>query len=106
MDLKDQQDYEKEDRRNLVLRLLRAQVWADFMGRAYDALLSFGVNFKNLPEYQDTDMLDHADELQPEQGQAVIVEWITRLKHSLEAMVRRKQLVLHKGGNYDGPTKH
>lgn len=91
MSIKDETDYVKEDRADLVARLMAAQEMGKFLLRGYDALLHYGVNFKNLPEWKDQSALDEAARLKPHRGQEAIVHYFQRLTHALSAAVRRKQ---------------
>lgn len=72
------------------VRLRLAQAWADMMTFAYDALLSHGVNFRNLPEYKDTTLLDRAANEEVTLGENNIVEYMRRVKHGITAAIRRK----------------
>ena len=106
MDLKDESDYEKEDRHDLVSRLMACQALAQFFLKAYDALLHYGVNFKTLPEWKDQRDLDAARKLKPNAAKTVIIGYFGRLESALSAAVRRTQFRLQNGGRVDPPTSH
>jgi hypothetical protein len=90
-----------EENRVLSIRLTLAQAWAAFLQFAYDTLLSFGINYRNMPTYQDTAALDEANDATPEEGHAGIMGWIGRIERDLVAAVRRKGLKLLSSPNKD-----
>lgn len=94
MNLKDEIDYVKEDRADLVSRLLTHQMFSQFFLRAYDAFRNYGVDFKKLPEWLDQSDLDKARKLKPNRAQELIVGYLTRLNNGLTAAIRRKQFRL------------
>lgn len=86
------QTYMKEAKEDLVVRLLHAQLLGHFLLDAYNALQSYGVNFKDLPEWKDMKSLDEARRLKPERAHAIMTGWFERLGNGLRAAVRRKQM--------------
>lgn len=94
--LKDEVDYVKEDREDLVARLTSAQAFGNFLLKAYDALLHYGINYKLLPEWVNGNAtLDDARKLKPHAAQWTIINWIVTMENALKAAIRRKQFVLH-----------
>ena len=89
--LKDELNYVKEDRADLVARLMAAQEMGRFLLRGYQMLKSYGVDFMSLPEWTDQADLDEARKLKPHRAQEKIIGYFQRLNHALSAAVRRKQ---------------
>jgi NAD(P)H-nitrite reductase large subunit len=89
--LKDEQNYVKEDRADLVARVMAAQEMARFLLKGYSMLRSYGVDFMKLPEWIDQSDLDEARKLKPHRAQEKIIAYFQRLNHALSAAVRRKQ---------------
>lgn len=71
------------------IRLTLAQMWIDLYTRGYDALLHYGVNFRDLPEYKES-IPDDAMKMPVTEARNTIEKWMARLKNSLAAAVRRK----------------
>jgi hypothetical protein len=94
--LDDEIDYNTADRRDLIARLMGAQMMARFVLRGYTAQVSYGVNFMDLPEWKDMEQLDEAYKLRPHSAQLKVVAWMERLDHALTAAIRRKQMQLVK----------
>ena len=92
--LLDEVDYVKASREDLVARLMNAQALSSFQFRAYDALQSHGVNYKDLAEWKDMEPLTMASKLRPHQGGPLVIQWLERLEHALTAAVRRKRFTL------------
>lgn len=95
MQLSDEVDYAKADRADLLARLMSAMALSQFLLKAYDAFQNYGVDFKSLPEWKDTTLLDKAARLRPVQGQALIVTHMGRLENGLSAAIKRAQFKLH-----------
>ena len=70
------------------IRLTLAQLWIGLYSRAYDALLHYGVNFKDLREYEEYP--DDAEKLPIGQGRTEITHWIKKVENAIKAAVRRK----------------
>lgn len=77
---------------SLGIRLTLAEAWVGFLHFAYDALLSHGVNYRTLREYQEDDTLDTARKLPLSQARQKIVAYLLRLKSGINAAARRKAL--------------
>lgn len=77
----------------LACRLLMAQAFAQLLVKAFDALLHYNINFRNLPEYQDRTLLDEADKLVILQGCQKVMLWMERVDHAIDAAIRRKQFL-------------
>lgn len=88
---KDEEDYVREDRQDLVARLMQAQAFAQFLLRAYNALRSYGVDSMNLPEWKDQKALEEAARMKPHAAQGRIIAYFQRLENALSAAIRRKQ---------------
>lgn len=71
-------------------RLVMLRATQAMWSQGYDALLHHGVNFKNLPEYKDTKLLDGADKLSFKDGMQLILQWIELVSHEITAVIRRK----------------
>ncbi len=99
--MKDEVDYVKEDREDLLARLMGAQSLAQFLLKAYSALQSYGVDFKKLPEWKDQQELEDARRLKPHASQGKIIGYFERLESGLRASIRRAQMKLHIGGKKD-----
>lgn len=95
MRLKDEEDYSKADRQDLVARLMHAQIFGQFLLKGYQALRSYGVDFMRLPEWQDQTELEEAAKLKPHAAQSRIVAYFVRLENALRAAIRRKQFKVH-----------
>jgi hypothetical protein len=75
----------------LSVRLSLAYRYIQVLGVAYDAHLYHAINYRDLPEYKDTEWLDEGYKLEPLAGRSLILRWLTRLEHGIEAAIRRKQ---------------
>lgn len=71
------------------IRLTLAQLWIGLYSKAYDSLLHYGVNFKDLREYKE-DYPDGAEKLPINQGRTEISHWIKKVENAIKAAVRRK----------------
>ncbi|WP_111817257.1 hypothetical protein [Agrobacterium sp. CFBP2214] len=71
------------------VRLTLAQMWIDLYTFGYDALLHYGVNFRDLPEYKES-IPDDAMHLPVSEARNTIAGWMGRLKSAINAAVRRK----------------
>ena len=94
----------REDLRVMGIRITLAQAWLDLIHFAYDALLHYGVNYKDLPEYKNTDAVDAAQKMPISKGRDIILHWLSRAKSGINAAIRRKQLKVHH--NEDKDTLH
>lgn len=82
----------REENQNLGIRLSLSRAFVGVMQAGYNALLHYGVNFQDLPEYRDDKLLDEADEAADlKQGRSKYMQWIIRVEHAIAAAVRRKQ---------------
>lgn len=83
----------------LGIRLMMAHAYCKMYERGYDALLAFGINFRSLPEYKDSTLLDEADKLVITEGRNKYLLWIERVCNGIDAAVRRKQFrIVNKPG--------
>lgn len=87
-------DFEKgtsdADIKVVRVRLRLAQAFVNMLLTAYDAMLTHGVNYKNLPAYKDTSLLDEASTLPIERGHDSFMTWMGRVHNDIKAAVRRK----------------
>ena len=72
------------------IRLSMAQAFVQLLQQAYDALLHYGINYKELPAYKDQRLLDDASKLPLRRGQEAYISWITRVGSDINAAIRRK----------------
>lgn len=76
----------------LQFRLTMAQAFARMLLKAYDALLTWGVNFRTLPTYAEMeDVAEKVNQSSMERGRERFHAWIERLESDIHAAVRRKQ---------------
>ena len=82
-----------KENRILNIRIRLAQYFQTMMVAAFDALLHHGVNYRELPEYKDADLLDKAlgNGVDVAQGEPALVKWIERVHSGIKAAIRRKQ---------------
>lgn len=71
-----------------------AQAFAQMLLKAYDALLHFQINYRELPAYKDQALLEEAKELVITEGRNRYLLWIERICNGIDAAVRRKQFRL------------
>lgn len=83
------------------IRLNLAEAWLGLYQLGYDALRSWGVDFKKLKEFGDgypgfkSKTKDSVDKLPASLAQTVYINWIRRIENAIEAAVRRKQFRVH-----------
>lgn len=83
-------DNKNDPQEVLRVRLTMAQAFAQMMLRAFDALLHYDVNYRDLPEYKDTQLLDDAARLPLQRGQESYIEWMRRIENGIKAAIQRK----------------
>lgn len=76
------------------IRLSLAQAWADLLDFAYDQLLYHGIDFKKLPEYQDSKVLEQSKDLGILSARGRIITWIGKVRNGVKAAARRKGIKL------------
>lgn len=76
------------------VRLTIAQAWGELLDYAYDQLLYHGVNYKTLPEFKDSTVLEDAQDLPITTARSKIVTWVGTLSSAITAAVRRKGMKL------------
>ncbi len=81
--------------RNAGSRLSIAYAFIDLLRTAYDALLHHGVNYQNLPEYKADSPLNDLGKYPIEEVKVRSIGWIGKVKHAIEAQVRRKNFKVH-----------
>lgn len=86
----------------LSARMIMAQAFAKMLLHAYDALLHFSVNYRNLPAYKDQTLLEEGEKLVVVEGRNKYLLWIERLTNAISAAVRRAQFKLHHRKDPDG----
>lgn len=85
---------QKENREQAVkLNILYAFI--DLLRRGYDALLHYGVNYQDLPEYKRDKPLDHMQGKPLGEVQMEAVSWMGRVQSGIAAAIRRKQFKVH-----------
>ena len=72
------------------VRIQLAQTFVDLVLYAYDALLSHAINYRNLPEWKDSTLMDRAAKEELSMGQSTMIEWMRRVKHGIRAAIARK----------------
>lgn len=82
------------------IRLTLAHGWVSLLHKAYDALLSWGINFKTIPEYK-RGYPDDADGLPLTAARAAYFKWMSAVESGISAAVRRKQFKLHENDDPD-----
>lgn len=75
----------------LRVRHTMAHAYAQMMNTAFDALLSFGVNYRTLAFYGDHTLLANAKSKGLVAGQSAYLEWMKRMESAIHAAVRRTQ---------------
>lgn len=70
-----------------------AQAWVQFLKKAYDALLHHGINYRNLPEYNDPRgllKLTMDPKVSMDTGEKAALEYLENSENGLDAAIRRK----------------
>jgi len=88
--------------------LTAMRMYGQVQHTAYDALLSYGVNYKTLPEYkQMATVAERSTQLKPGPAQEYIIAFLSRLENAIKAAIRRKQAFTVVVDNTPpSPTKH
>lgn len=73
-------------------RLAVAHAWIVMLREAYAALLHHGVNYQELPEFQNPVDLENVT---TPANRKKAIEWIIRLKSGIRAAVTRKGWTVH-----------
>ena len=66
------------------------QAFAQMLDRAFDALLYHQINYRDLPEWKDTRLLEEAQQVTLSRGHARYIEWIKRVESGIRAAINRK----------------
>lgn len=74
----------------LRVRISLAQAFAQMITKGYDALLHYGINFRDLPEYRDSKLIDEGSRLSLLRGQEKYMEWMKRVENGIRAAINRK----------------
>jgi hypothetical protein len=85
----------RKDQEVLNIRIYLAQQFLLFYRWAYDVLLAYGVNFKDVKEYDEDFVLDEAADMPIAKARNRIVEYLNRLKSGVRAAARRKNFKVH-----------
>jgi hypothetical protein len=72
------------------VRLRLAQSFINMLLTAYDALLTHGINYRNLPAYKDETLLDEARSLPVERGHDSFIVWMGHVHNDIKEAIRRK----------------
>lgn len=74
----------------LVARVTMARAYTQMKEKAYDALLSYGVNYRDGTAWKDTTLLDEAKRLCLTRSLETYLEWMARVERDIAAMIHRK----------------
>ncbi len=85
----------RKDLETLNVRVYLAYQLLNFYRWAYDILLAYGVNFKDVKEYNEDTILDEASSLPITKARNKIAEYLKRLRSGVRAAVRRKNFIVH-----------
>lgn len=77
------------------IRITLAQAWMGLLGRGYDALLHYGINYQSLKEFDDDGLLEDARDLPLSRARDKIVAYIGRVHTGINAAIRRKSFKTH-----------
>lgn len=88
--LKEDLEQVKKSLNILEVRVTLAQLWVGLYTKAYDALLHYGVNFRELPEYKDDTTIDEVQDLPITQARNRLTGWIGKVHNGIEAAIKRK----------------
>lgn len=80
------------------VRLALASAASRMLLKAYDALLHYGVNFRDTQAYKDQTLLDEGRRLPLLRGQESLTEWMRQIERDIAAAVKRKSFELRRGG--------
>ena len=72
------------------VRLAMSHAFGSMVLKAYDALLNYGINYRTLPAYKDTSLLDAAASLPISRGQSAYITWMQRVESDIRAAIHRK----------------
>lgn len=102
--LKDEIDYSKDDKQGLIIRLMDTQALVKLLFKALHAFRSYGVDALELDEFKDTRLLEEAHRMaSPLRRQEKNQLWIERVRHAIDAAIRRKQFKTFPGGKEAPP---
>lgn len=77
----------------LCVRLTLAEALVGLWQKAFDALLFYGINMRDLKEFKDDKSLDDAAKQKDiRHGQVTIMDYIKRVSNGIDAAIRRKQM--------------
>lgn len=92
---------------DLRARLTTAEMTVGVLFHAYDALRSYGVDFKTLREWKENEVLDEARKLKPQAMSEKVVAYLQRLRNAITAAVNRKvNIKLHTDNTPPTNTRH
>lgn len=81
---------EETPERVIRVRVSMIQAFAQMLDRAFDALLYHQINYRDLPEWNDTSLLDEAQSVSLVRGHSIYIEWIKRVESGIRAAINRK----------------
>lgn len=81
--------------REQAVKLNILYAFIDLLRRGYDALLHYGVNYQDLPEYKRDKPLDHMQGRPLGEAQQEAISWIGKVQTGIAAAIRRKQFKVH-----------
>lgn len=71
-------------------RMTMAQSFGSMMLKAYDALLHYGVNFRDGSAYKDETLLDDAKKAPLARSVQLYVKWMANIESDIRALIARK----------------
>jgi hypothetical protein len=74
----------------LAARVNMARAWTQMQDRAYDALLCFGVNYRDGPAYKDRSLLEKAHQSPLARSVDLYIQWMGRVERDIASMIARK----------------
>lgn len=96
-DDKQQAYYDRLEHENKVLgvRVTLLQAFVHLLHTAYDTLLNYGVNYRDLPEYKADDALDVAMRVDVLYARSMLMTWMEKLENAIVAAGKRAWMRKH-----------
>ena len=95
----------REELRVVRTKLMLASAFVDFLRHAYGALLAHGVNYLSLGAYKDQSLIQEASKVKLLQGSDMYTEWLSRVRHDIQAAIKRKGMRAVHAKRTPPPTK-
>jgi hypothetical protein len=80
------------ENRTLQVRLNLSRGFLAMMHKAYNALLHHEIDYRTLPAYMESTLLDQAMKANLLNGQVLIMDYLSRLESDIEAAIRRANM--------------